>query len=121
MSVPIYVDPLFVAESRKPAAWAVGQRNGHQWCHMWPATGVADGLQALHAMAQKIGMKREWFQNKEGFPHYDLTPNKRRMALQSGAEEMSLMEWKRKLDLKDPYETHKRTEKPKVIQTELLF
>ena len=51
------------------------------WCHM-----TADTLEELHAMADKIGMKREWFQNKRT-PHYDLTPGKRKLAVKHGAIE----------------------------------
>jgi hypothetical protein len=30
-------------------------------------------LQELHLFANKIGLKRLWFQDKPGQPHYDLT------------------------------------------------
>ena len=38
-------------------------------------------------MADEIGMKREWFQDKPGFPHYDLVPDRRAMAVMRGAIE----------------------------------
>lgn len=47
-------------------------------CHM-----IADTLDELHAMAETIGLKREWFQPKS-FPHYDLTPRRRAQALAEG-------------------------------------
>jgi len=49
-------------------------------CHL-----TADTLEELHAMAQKIGMRREWFQDHPRAPHYDLTPSKRERALKEGA------------------------------------
>ena len=44
-------------------------------------------LDALHDFARKIGMKREWFQDKNvRAPHYDLmTPRKRALAIRAGA------------------------------------
>ena len=44
-------------------------------CHM-----LADSLDELHAMASKIGLKREWFQPKST-PHYDVSLTKRKQAL----------------------------------------
>lgn len=86
----VYVDPLFTAISRNAQAYRVGARHGHRWSHMW-----SDDVEALHKIARKIGMKREWFQNKPGFPHYDLTPTKRARAIAAGAIERSLTDWKR--------------------------
>ena len=86
--VAVYVDDLFVMESRVHAARMVGERTGHRWCHMW-----SDDLNRLHALAAKIGLKREWFQNHGRVPHYDLTPNKRELALKHGARERSLKDW----------------------------
>jgi hypothetical protein len=57
----VFVDELFTAVSRQAKAYHVGQRNSHQWCHMW-----SEDLQALHVWL-KIGLKRSWFQNRPGF------------------------------------------------------
>lgn len=58
--------------------------SGH-WCHL-----TTDGpIEELHAFAQKIGLKREWFQDGR-IPHYDLRPSKRRKALAAGAEFVSM-------------------------------
>lgn len=52
-------------------------------CHM-----IADTLDELHVMAERVGMKREWFQNHDT-PHYDLSLSKRALAVQYGAIEIS--------------------------------
>jgi hypothetical protein len=70
----VYVDELI--------DW--GWRLGHS-CHMLPHPDHTDlALAELHEMAEKIGLKRAWFQNKR-WPHYDLTGSKRRLALAAGA------------------------------------
>lgn len=66
----IYVDDLF--------QWP--GKSG-QWSHM-----MTDGdVSELHQMAQRIGLKRHWFQNKKRHPHYDLRPPQRALAIQHGA------------------------------------
>lgn len=54
-----------------------------KWCHM--AVGVNDDIEELHKMAERIGLKRAWFQNHPVHPHYDLRPSKRMMAIRAGA------------------------------------
>lgn len=50
-------------------------------CHL-----TVDGpIEALHAFAAKIGLKRAWFQEHRLMPHYDLTPRRRAAALEAGA------------------------------------
>ena len=51
-------------------------------CHM-----IADTLEELHAMADRIGVDRRWFHAKSS-PHYDLCKSKRTMAVQAGALEL---------------------------------
>ncbi|MBX3081701.1 MAG: DUF4031 domain-containing protein [Anaerolineae bacterium] len=60
------------------------------WCHMW-----CDGeINELHRMAAAIGLKRDWFQQKDPrFLHYDLRPTKREAALRTGAKYMPLRQW----------------------------
>jgi hypothetical protein len=50
-------------------------------CHM-----IADTVEELHEMADKIGVKRQWFQN-ESTPHYDICQSKRELAISYGAIE----------------------------------
>lgn len=56
--------------------------DGYYWSHM-----TASNLQYLHEFASKIGLKREWFQDKPGRPHYDIkTDIIRRRASKNGAQ-----------------------------------
>jgi hypothetical protein len=45
-------------------------------CHM-----LADTPAELHAMADRIGVARRWFQNKASTPHYDIALSKRALAV----------------------------------------
>lgn len=80
----VYVDTLL------NFGWSKGAS-----CHMF-----ADTEEELHAMADKIGLKRSWFQNQpdELYPHYDLVASKRKLAVQNGAVELgrneSIAKWK---------------------------
>ena len=51
-------------------------------CHM-----VADTPDELHAMADRIGVARRWFQTppKASFWHYDIAQSKRALAVAAGA------------------------------------
>lgn len=58
-------------------------------CHM-----VADTLDELHAMADRIGVARRWYQGppKTRRPHYDIALTKRALAVQAGAKEITWRE-----------------------------
>lgn len=71
----VYVDALFRHGGSRTFKWPVS-------CHMY-----ADSLDELHRMAEAVGMKRAWFQDREGFPHYDLVPARRKKAVELGAKE----------------------------------
>ena len=53
-------------------------------CHM-----LADTVEELHDMADKIGVARKWYQGppKSSTPHYDICKSKRALAVQFGAIE----------------------------------
>jgi hypothetical protein len=53
-------------------------------CHM-----VADTVDELHEMAEKIGIQRRWFQGDKSIPHYDICKSKRVLAVRFGALEMT--------------------------------
>lgn len=52
-------------------------------CHM-----IADTIDELHQMADKIGVARRWFQKKSSHPHYDICKSKRALAIKAGAIEV---------------------------------
>jgi hypothetical protein len=84
-----YVDALFRLESKNPQAFALGQKTGHRWCHLW-----ADSEEELHTFAALLGMRRSWV-HVTSLAHYDLTPNKRAQALRHGALESTVPTWRR--------------------------
>ncbi len=55
-------------------------------CHM-----AADSLDELHAMAERLNVRRH-FQNRERAPHYDICMRNRREAVLAGALEVSTRE-----------------------------
>lgn len=58
-------------------------------CHM-----VADTEEELHAMADKIGVARKWYQypHKSRYPHYDIALSKRALAVAADAVEIQWRE-----------------------------
>jgi hypothetical protein len=56
-------------------------------CHM-----IADTLEELHGMADRVGVAREHFQNRRCGPHYDIAKSRRLLAIDAGAVEISLRE-----------------------------
>ena len=58
-----------------------------RWSHL-----VADTDEELHAFVARMGMRREWFQDKPGRPphaHYDLPERARSEAVANGAVEVT--------------------------------
>ncbi|MCW5648392.1 MAG: DUF4031 domain-containing protein [Ramlibacter sp.] len=75
----VYVDPLM------NHGWRL---RGHltKSCHLFTDE---LSLDALHAVAARIGCRHTWFQESNTAPHYDLTPARRSNAIQLGAQEVS--------------------------------
>lgn len=57
-------------------------KDGKKWCHLG-----AMNEDRLHEFAERIGLKKEWFQkSNDGLPHYDIYSERiRQIALQEGA------------------------------------
>ena len=53
---------------------------GKLWCHL-----VAESLDELHEFADRLGLRRSWFQSNSVYPHYDVTMSVRERALALGA------------------------------------
>ncbi len=71
---------VYLDDWRQPARLGVAV---DRWSHL-----VADSDDELHSFAARLGMRREWFQCKEGRPHhahYDLPERSRQDALSLGA------------------------------------
>jgi Protein of unknown function (DUF4031) len=79
----VYVDAVFTAAPQGTQA----RSHGTKWCHM-----IATDLEELHAMALKLGLKRSYFQQHRIYPHYDLVPSKRALAIAKGATEITTAE-----------------------------
>ena len=75
----VYVDSVSFYPGRMVSQ--VAKKHGHKWSHLF-----ADDIDELHEFARGIGLRRSYFQDKHGFPHYDVTPFKRNLAILKGAE-----------------------------------
>lgn len=72
----VYVDDM-------EADFEPSHRPGRKYvmCHM-----IADTDAELHAMADKIGVARRWYQGD----HYDIAKSKRALAVKAGAREITM-------------------------------
>ncbi len=87
----IFVDTL---KRTIPRDESGGRWRWNNYCHLF-----ADTLDELHEFAQaSCKLKREYFQNVPGFPHYDLTLTKRRVAVRAGASEITPREMVERAD-----------------------
>lgn len=75
----VYVDDMYLLP--------MGHLNRMKMSHM-----AADTLEELHAMADRIGVARRWFQDKPNHPHYDVSISKRTLAVKFGAKEITMQE-----------------------------
>jgi hypothetical protein len=77
----VYVDHAFAHGD-----WSRWTGGGHM---------QADTAAELHAMAERLGLRREWFQSKPARPwhdHYDLPRERRELAIELGAIAVSRAE-----------------------------
>lgn len=83
----VYVDSIKSAAAYRSQNWRF-----RSFCHM-----VADSEDELHAMAKRLGLRRDWFQPnvRPWLSHYDLTASKRVLAVKFGAIEHSAKNWVR--------------------------
>jgi hypothetical protein len=51
---------------------------------------IADTPEELHAMMDKIGVQRKWYQVKASGDHYDISRSKRALAIKHGAIEITV-------------------------------
>lgn len=72
----LYVDPLIPCVPTYQWRW-------EQVSHLLTDD---EDLEELHRFAYRLGLRREWFQ-EHSVPHYDLTPNKRHLAVRLGIAE----------------------------------
>lgn len=82
-SLDVVAGPRVYVDQFPGTGWGKWNGGGHM---------LANDLDALHAMAAKIGLRRSWFQGNSTFAHYDLTASKCRLALAAGAVEIGLGE-----------------------------
>lgn len=75
----VYVDDMF---ARK-----MGQLGRMKMSHM-----MADTEDELHAMADRLGLQRAWFQQVPSGDHYDVTISARKRAVTYGAVEVTMRE-----------------------------
>lgn len=86
----VFIDDiaLYPGEAIDPRAKMYKNR----WSHLW----TDEKTKVLHDFAASIGLRKNWFQNKKDFPHYDIVPSKREEAIKKGAVCVSLKEWLKK-------------------------
>lgn len=72
-TMTVYIDDMY----KRP----MGQFGRMKMSHM-----IADSEDELHAMAQKIGLARRWYQGD----HYDVAMSKRALAIEYGARAIPL-------------------------------
>lgn len=99
----VYVDDMYCTP--------MGKYGRMKMCHM-----VADSVEELHAMADRIGVARRWYQGPPATvnPHYDICMSKRALAIQNGAKEVTMREAVKVIDAmrKQAIDDYKRSQLP---------
>jgi len=89
--MPVYIDlPTEYSTEMLPSQ---ARRHGQSWCHLWADP---ESVDELHRIAAKCGVPRRHFQDRRGFPHYDLVVHLKERAEVHGARPHSLRVWTRK-------------------------
>lgn len=70
--MPVYVDA------------AIHRWRDKLWCHL-----IADDEAELHEFAQRLGLKREWYQTQSILCHYDIPEHTRTIAVELGAIQLT--------------------------------
>ncbi len=65
---------------------------GRDWYHMATDNLTTGGLEELHAMADALGLRRQWLHHHPGLPHYDIPRTEKVTALELGAQEVTTRE-----------------------------
>lgn len=66
-------------------------RHTSLWCHLFTDSPEDPAeMDQLHRFAQRIGLRREWFQLHITLPHYDVTEGMRKKAVEYGAVEVPI-------------------------------
>ncbi len=78
---------IFVDELEVRGQWRYGASS-----HLMPQSSAPEHLEELHTFAQRIGLKREWFQAGR-WPHYDVNGSKRAQAVRAGAVEVTTRQY----------------------------
>lgn len=73
---------IYVDQFPDNNGWGMWRSGGHM---------MGTSLDELHQMADRLGLKRVWFQDKF-IPHYDLVASKRKKAIELGAVEIAFGE-----------------------------
>ena len=82
---------MIVVDQIQP--WPISGRF-RRFCHMTSDQAEPGGVLELVEFAAEIGLKKEWLQrHSNGYPHFDLVPSKRRLAVTEGAREISCREY----------------------------
>jgi len=72
---------MICVDDLKPSRWRYKRS-----CHLFSMDSPEE---TLHLFAAKLGLKRSWFQDDPRLPHYDLSPRKRKRAVELGAIEVT--------------------------------
>ncbi len=67
-------------------------RRGVEWFHMATDNVAEGGLEELHAMAARLGLRRDWLHLHPDLPHYDVPEAVKHEAMRLGAREVTTRE-----------------------------